>query len=155
MFRVHYLETEFLQTVWKLTERISSLGTTIELFHFTFRRCTFMNCSSQTRNSPCLLSIFISFRAYDAPRPFWNLHRDSCCGYLYTYRFTFYATLFADYPCSREIWRRTARCVQLSSRCSAFTCVLESSRSFDFVFEFGEFNTKIVFNYQSIHVFAV
>lgn len=75
MFHVHYLETEFLQTVWKLTERISSLGTTIELFHFIFRRCTFMNCSSQTRNSPCLLSIFISFRAYDAPRPFWNLHR--------------------------------------------------------------------------------
>lgn len=38
-----------VDAVSKLIERVSSLRTTIELFHFTFRRCTFMNCSNCSR----------------------------------------------------------------------------------------------------------
>lgn len=83
-FSIYTVSRIFFDAVSKLIERVSSLRTSYRVVSLYLRRCTFMNCSNcQTRNSPCLLSIFISFRAY-VPRPFWNLHRGSCCGYLYT-----------------------------------------------------------------------
>lgn len=123
-----------VDAVSKLIERVNSLRTTIELFHFTFRRCTFMNCSNCSRLETPVFTFYLHILS--RLRSTSILKFTSCCGYLYTaVPVYFLCNPFRGLSAlSRNM---EARCVHLSSRCYAFTFVLESSRSVLFVFTFG------------------
>ena len=119
-----------LDAVWKLIERVvSSLRTTIELFHFTFRRCTFMNRSNCQTLLPVYFLSSYPF-ALTFHRPFWNLHR-AAVTFTLRYRFTFYATFSPRiiYALSRNM--ETSRSLRslIFTVLRAFTRVLESSRN--------------------------